>query len=78
MANTIYKIVIFDAEENRSKIYPAIYWDEHAAIREARSIGNTEGDYPDGSMVYVHEEQADRSGQFLTSRTIYTHCICNE
>lgn len=78
MTGTIYKIVIYDVDENESKIYPAIYWSEKAAIREARSICDTQGDYPEGSNVYVHEEQADHSGQFLTKRTIFSRSIINE
>ena len=70
MAQTIYKVIIFDAEENTHIVDSTIFWDKAAACKEADRI-DSDPDIPSDS-VYVYEEEADReTGAFRTRALIY-------
>jgi hypothetical protein len=70
MKQIIYKIFIYDAEENTSLVDPLIFWDKAAAIKEADRI-HSDSDIVSDS-VYVYEEEADReTGAFRTKALIY-------
>ena len=70
MAQIIYKIVIFDAEEFELTTDSTIFWDKYAAIKEADRIDSD----PDivSDVVRVYEEEADKeTGAFRTRGLIY-------
>lgn len=70
MKTTIYKIIIFDALENESRVDSLIFWDKDAAILEAKRI-HEDLDIPSDS-VSVYEEEADPQGHFRTTALIAT------
>ena len=70
MKATIYKIIIFDAEENKHIVDSTIFWNRAEAIKEADRIDSD----PDivSDSVSVYEEEADReTGAFRTKALIY-------
>lgn len=70
MKTTIYKIIIFDAEQNEHIVEPTIFWDKDAAIKEAERIRN--GNDVPCDTIYVYEEEADKeTGAFRTTNMIY-------
>lgn len=76
MADTIYKIVIWNSETRKSRIYPCIYWKSSAALKEVRCMCEGGEDYPRGSVIYVNEEQAvPETGEFRHSQTVFSHTI---
>lgn len=70
MNTKIYKVIIFDADENKHTIDPTIFWDKNAAIKEAEEIRS--GNYIPCDTIYVYEEVADQeTGAFRTTQMIF-------
>ena len=68
MKATIYKVIIFDAEENRSSVYPIIFCDKNEAILEARKIMDNPEIPCDSVCVYL--EEADPEAGFFRTKSL--------
>lgn len=70
MKATIYKVIIFDAEENKHIVDSTIFWNRAEAILEADRIRNSCDIASDA--VYVYREEADpETGTFRTKELVY-------